>query len=217
MRRYAIPLMLLLLLSGCSRQTETPTDKVYVPDEVPPVYVDLPNRVEEEADLVFSGWVTPEGDSAQPETDANARYRDVSELENVLAIPSEYAQKDDVVSLPLRLCGQVELCAFDVKLTYDKNRLEYLGCEDADDDLMVHAKPDEGVVRINYLYPRNLQEEKELCRLQFRVTTKEQGQSLLHMEVVEAVSLGSDGDVIIRTATPVHSTVWLNQEAGEGG
>ena len=217
MRRYAIPLMLLLLLSGCSRQTETKTDKVYVPDEVPPVYVDRSDRAEERADLVFSGWVTPEGDSAQPETDANARYRDVSELDNVLAIPSEYAQKDELVSLPLRLCGQVELCAFDVKLTYDKNRLEYLGCEDVDDDLMVHAKTDEGVVRINYLYPRNLQEEKDLCRLQFRVTSKEQGQSLLHMEVLEAVRLGSDGDVVICTATPVHSTVWLNQKAGEGG
>lgn len=217
MRRYAIPLMLLLLLSGCSRQTETQTDKVYVPDEVPPVYVDRSDRAEERADLVFSGWVTPEGDSAQPEADANARYRDVSELDNVLAIPSEYAQKDELVSLPLRLCGQVELCAFDVKLTYDKNRLEYLGCEDADDDLMVHAKTDEGVVRINYLYPRNLQEEKDLCRLQFRVTTKEQGQSLIHMEVVEAVRLGGDDDVVICAATPVHSTVWLNQKAGEGG
>lgn len=217
MRKYALALSLLLLVSGCARQTQEPTDKVYVPDEVPPVYVDLPDRAEKDADLVFSGWVTSQGAAAQPETNANARYRDVSKLDNVLAIPSEYAQKDDVVGLPLRLCGQVELCAFDVKLTYDKNRLEYLGCEDADDDLMVHAKPDEGVVRINYLHPKNLQAEKELCKLRFRVITKETGTSLVHMDVVEAVKLGGDGDVVICSAEPIHGTVWLNQEAGEGG
>ena len=58
MRKYALALSLLLLVSGCARQTQEPTDKVYVPDEVPPVYVDLPDRAEKDADLVFSGWVT---------------------------------------------------------------------------------------------------------------------------------------------------------------
>lgn len=221
--RLFLAVLTLSCLCACAK-TETGAgsspEKVYITEEAPPVYVELPVQDEKpDKNLVFSGWADAQGDTKPEDAaqdDALARYRDVSQMENVLALPTAYAEKGQTVVLPLSLCGQVELCAFDLRITYDKNRLTYIGCENADDMLMVNGKPDEGVVRINALSVSNLKQAMELCQLQFEVITQQSSRSEIYIQVVEAVRLGEDGQIVICDADAVHGVLHLNEDK-EGG
>lgn len=221
--KKALILMLLLLaltLSGCSEDpvAETPpapevqtpektphehitAEGVVVPEERTPVYVTLPAG-EDSADLVFY----------RPAEDGQAVYEDVSGLPNALAVPSVCGNLGDTVTTQVRLCGQSGLCAYDLQITYDKNRLKFAGTENEDDDLIVHCDEESGVIRMNFLRVANLKKSFVFCDLLFEVITAEICDVPLDVQVVEAVALDDSGEIVFCDYTVVDGMAWLNQK-----
>jgi len=141
-RRLLSLLLLLILLCGCGKkeavsedpQPETPEAAAPQPEKgepetvvegqqiiyLEPQYVYLEDEQEESDDLVFSGWNTETEDNEM----AAARYQDISDVTNAVAIPAVYGSHGEIVTTPLRVGGMVELCAFDLRISYDNNRLK---------------------------------------------------------------------------------------------
>lgn len=168
--------------------------------------------VSENKNLIFRGWETAlQGEPARDVShSANALYQDVSGLENVFAIPSVYAKAGETFEVPLSLCGQVSLCAFDLRIYYDASLLRYAGCDEADENLLVNCDAKNGLLYVNFLRTVNVEDEVGLCRLAFQVLTSERHESALHLETVEAVAVDMAGDVTRRDACSVDSILYLN-------
>lgn len=191
-----------------ARPTESP--QVEITD---PKYVYLPEETDNTGDLVFSEWASEERDGSEPQVPA-AKYQDVSDIQNVVAIPSVYGDAGETVTTPLRICGQVELCAFDLRVTYDKNRLKYVGCGNADEDLVIHCREDSGTLLMNFLRISNLKDGFAVCDLQFEVLTTSACDTPLHIEVVEAVSLDETGEIVFCAFSTVDGVAHLNKKGG---
>lgn len=147
-------------------------------------------------------------------TDQVAKYQDVSGLNNAIAIPAIYGWAGEMVTATVQLCGQVELCAADMAVQYDKRYLKWVGTAAEDDDIIVHCDEETGTVYINLLRMRNAQEVLPLCQLQFTVLTTEPITTVLDAQVKEAVSLGAESAIDFCPYSVIDGTVYLNQTGG---
>lgn len=137
-------------------------------------------------------------------------FLDVSDRENVIALDAFRADGGETVRVPLRLCGQVELCAVDLKISYDTERLKYVGCENDDDDLLVNCDADKGVILVNFVRIVNLEENFKFCDLLFEVVTTLECESVLTVEIEEAVCLDAAGDIVFPDAAAADGIACLN-------
>lgn len=158
-------------------------------------------------DYVFRGY-------SSAGTEQQGEFMDVRELPNVVALDGVSGNAGDHLSIPLRVCGEVEFCGVDLKIYYDPQLLKYEGYDNADDDLMVHCNEEKGVVLINLARVANLEDNYGVCQLLFQVITTLECESTLRVELEEMVSLDQDGNIIFPPAYSMDGIVWLN---GKGG
>lgn len=180
------------------------------PEETPaPTATPVPIPIQPEApeDYIFQGYVEGEGEETL------SKFQDLSGVENALALLSFYGNGGETVATSLQICGEVELCAFDIKISYDTSRLKYAGCENADDDLLVNCSEEKGQIMINFVRIVNLGENFKFCDLLFEVITSETCESPITIEVVEAVSLDAEGAIVFRSVPAVNATAYLNTES----
>ena len=140
----------------------------------------------------------------------NALYQDASDKENVFALPSAHVNAGETFELPLRLCGKVSLCAFDLRIHYDANLLRYAGCDEADEDILVNCDAKNGVLYVNFLRTVNITSEVALCNLAFQVLTSEPHESALSLEMVETVAIDAAGNIVHCDSFSVDSSLYLN-------
>lgn len=188
-----------------------PTESMEVEIEEPE-YVYLPQQETDNDNLIFDSWVTEREDGTQTE-EPSGKYQDVTNVENAIAIPSVYGKAGETITASVKLCGQLSLCAFDLRVTYDTDLLKFVDYKDANDDLLVHCDEETGTVRMNFLRTVNLQDALRVCDLQFEVLTELNCETSLEVEVVEAISLDEDGEIIFCNFSIVDASVHLN-EAG---
>lgn len=234
MRKITLPVLLVLmlfLLCACNKhqpaapadaavqesgsdiaaeqaQAESPLAETPEIQITEPVYVYLPDDRDTSDTLVFREWVTGEEGTNEP----LAKYQDVSGIENAISIPSAYGTVGETITMPLRICGQVDLCAFDLRITYDTSKLKYDGCLNEDDDLIVNCNESTGVIFMNFLRVKNLEGGLDCCDLQFIAKTSEACDTTLQIEVVQAVSLDHDEVVFCHFST-VDGIAHLNKES----
>lgn len=224
--RIALALGLLLMLCACGtgnggeggtsgQSGEEQKEHVYADSsqsvQVPitdPQYVYLPKEQSGE-DLVFSGW---EENPADSQGDLTAKYQDVSQIQNAIVIPAVYGQGGEQVSVPLRICGQVDLCALDLRVSYDKELLHYEGSTNQDEDLLINCDEENGVLFINFLRLVNLEEQFDFASLVFEVTTTHECDTTLLLDVVEAVVLDEEQQIRFCNFSVVDGVVHLNQK-----
>ncbi len=183
-----------------------PTESMEV-EIAEPEYVYLPTQETEDENLIFKEWVTEETESGEP----SAKYQNVTEVENAVAIPSVYGKAGETVEAAVKLCGQVELCAFDLRVTYDPSLLKYVQHSNADDDLIVNCDEESGTVMMNFLRTVNVEEVLKVCDLQFEVLTDLTCETPLDVEVVEAISLDENGNITFCNFSIVDAKVHLNE------
>ena len=189
-----------------STSATDPCDKIPQSSDSTFVYIPKEHAAPEPLDsYVFQRWTT-DGENGT----VVGQYQDVSDLDNVIAFDSVYAAKGETIAAALKICGNVELCAFDLKISFDKNRLKYLGFENADDDLMVYCNEDNGTIMINFVRIVNLEEGFKFCDLLFEIISSEVCDSVLHITVKEAVAVDAAGEIHFRDVSTVHGTVHLN-------
>ena len=224
--RMALTLSLLLSLCACGTGGESSSsgqpegeqkEHVYADSsqsvQVPitdPQYVYLPKDQSRE-DLVFRGW---EENPAGSQDDLVAKYQDVSQFQNAIVIPAVYGQGGEQVSVPLRICGQVDLCALDLRVTYDEELLHYAGSTGQDEDLLINCDEENGVLFLNFLRLVNLEEPFDFANLVFDVDTTHACDTALQLEVVEAVALDEDQQIRFCNFSVVDGVAHLNQKDG---
>lgn len=190
-------------------QPTEPEPSQTLPDEPEQGYVrfslsDFPGPDE---DYVFQGYINAG-------TEQQGEFMDVRELPNVVALDGASGNAGDRLSIPLRVCGEVEFCGLDLKIHYDPQLLKYEGYDNADDDLMVHCNEEKGVVLINLARVANLEDNYGICQLLFQVITTLECESTLTVELEEMVSLDGDGNIIFPPAYSMDGIARLN---GKGG
>ena len=231
MKRRIIIFVLLfcLALSACSadRQSEAPpedetpsttptmsspsaneqpdhTDQVLDPGFV---YLPVESEIEVDEDYVFRGSISMENGE-----DLNY-YLDTGGVDNVIAMDTVCGNGGETVSVPLRVCGDVELCAVDLEISYDADQLKYIGFENADDDLIVNCK-ENGTILVNFVRIVNLEDNFRFCDLLFEVITTLECESVLDIEIVEAVCLDDTGSIVFPAVAVADGAAHLN---GKGG
>lgn len=191
-------------------QSDAPPGADAQPDPTDPAldpgYVYLPVDDPEQAheDYVLRGYA--KGENGQ----TLGRFLDVGDRKNVIALDAFRANGGETVSIPLRLCGQVELCAVDLKISYDTERLKYVGCENDDDDLIVNCNAEKGVILVNFVRIVNLEENFKFCDLLFEVITTLECESVLTVEIEQAVCLDAAGDILFPDAAAADGIACLN-------
>lgn len=175
-----------------------------------PEYIYLPSADLSEADedYVFQGFISSE------EGEKLGSFLDVSDSKNVITLDSFHGSGGEQVSVPLRACGQVELCAVDLEISYDTERLRYVGFENADDDLLVNCDEERGSIMVNFVRIVNIEDNFKFCDLLFEVITTLECESTLAVEVVEAVCVDDAGSIVFPSAASVDGIALLNQEGG---
>lgn len=174
--------------------TEIPIDK--------PVVVELPEDAQPDKTMVFQ---ERRGETA-------AVYQDVSEQKNVLAIPAAYGVIGETVTVTLGVYGQVELCAMDLRLTYDPAQLKFLGYEAEGDALILNGE-ERGVIYANYLLVENASEGFDLCTLSFQILTGETCDSVITPQIIEMVAMDG-GDIVACDYSVVPGQIHLNAVGG---
>lgn len=203
--------------------------------QITPAYLYEDEETDPDPNHVFTGWVSGESVSETAETaegptegtqqisqevppekteEQAAQYQDVSQVDNAFAIPALYGWAGETVTATVQLCGQVELCAADMTVQYDKRYLKWAGTAEEDDDVIVHCDEETGTIYINLLRMRNAQEVLPLCQLQFTVLTTEPITTVLDAQVKEAVSLGAESAIDFCPYSIIDGTVYLNRTGG---
>lgn len=175
-----------------------------------PTYVYLPEDTTEDENLIFTQWTAEQSDGTQLEEPV-AEYQDVTQVENAVAIPSVYGKAGETIRAQVRICGQVDLCAFDLRVNYDPQLLKYIGCQNADEALLVNGDAESGTVMMNFLQIVDLEKALNVCDLQFEVLTDLDCDTPLDIEVVEAVSLDENGQIEFCNYSTLQAQVHLNE------
>lgn len=191
--------------SGPATAFETRPQEPLEIDITEPVYVSLPQEETDDLDLVFTQW--------DKEGDSRAKFQDVSQVKNTVAIPSKYGKAGETLTAEVRLCGQVELSGFDLTVTYDKELLKFVAFENADEDLVFHCDEETGTIRMNYLRMTNLEEDLKVCDLQFEILSTLSCETVLDVEMVEAISFDENGEILFCNYSLVDAKVYLNEVA----
>ncbi len=182
-----------------------------------PVYVYLPKGKDAAKDQIFLGYV-PEDEKTQETPNVDyipdmskmvAKYQDVSKQNNTIAIPSVYSKAGETATTSLMLCGKVKLCALDLRIQYDPEKLRYVE-QETDDDLIIHCDPANGVLYINLVRIVNITDSEKICDLSFEVLSSQSVDSQLQVHVIEAVSLDKNGEIEFCPFSFVDGTVHLN-------
>lgn len=227
--KITLVLLLCLGLSGCGEkgqnegpppeepppavQTDSPPASEGQPGPTGPaqdpgyVYLPADSLAEAHEDYVLRGYVS--GEDGQ----TLGCLLDVSDMENVITLDAFRAVGGERVRVPLRVCGEVELCAVDLKITYDADRLEFVGYENADDDLIVNCK-EKGKISVNFVRIVNLEDNFTFCDLLFDVITTLECESILTVEIVEAVCLDGADSIVFPDSTAADGIACLNGKVG---
>lgn len=118
-----------------------------------------------------------------------ACYIDVSEVRNVIGIPTVYCTGDNPFKLSLMVAGKVDLCAFDIVIRYNTDLVTFVQTVDEDEDLLVNVDAMNGLIYMNFLRIKNLDKATALCELEFLpvIATNDVGDFSITMK--EAVTI----------------------------
>ena len=131
---------------------------------------------------VFDGWDYDLASVTKDITVTPLREK-ISNEKNVLSVPNGYGVTGDIVTLPLSLCGNVDICCFEAKLTYDKDNLQFVEISNEDEDVTVNCDAKNNVIYLNYLSTNNTTGQIDLCDVSFKLIGKNTKQILVGVTV----------------------------------
>lgn len=127
---------------------------------------------------------------------------------NVFALSGGYVSVDSTVAIPFQLCGDVELCGFDVTIQYDPEVLEFVDFTDEDDAIISNCIPESGTIRINYLSTENTIGDVDCCDLLFRAL-KFAEDTKLTITVNSIIALDENEQVYAPDYHVIHSEIHI--------
>ncbi len=154
----------------------------------------LPSSPELSYGNVFEKWDAPE-ETGEDMQEVRPIYKSTLGIANVFAMPGTYGTSGDEITVPLRLCGEVELCGFDLTVEYDPDKLQLERVYDEDEAVILNAETP-GCLRINYVSVSNTIADVDICCLKFRVLA-DQGEVPITQNMVSIYSWNGNGDLAV--------------------
>lgn len=153
---------------------------------------------------VFQSWDT-DISSVTKNLEVRPICEDVKEKQNIFAIEGAYGKSGGTVIVPIRLCGEVCVSAFDMTISYDSNALDLISV--SEDGAVLYNDEMPGKIKLNYVSTDNTLADVDICFLEFSVKAPSgQSQVTLDMHSIYACqySLESENDDLYM---PEYSTI----------
>lgn len=140
---------------------------------------------------LYAHWELTEEDIQQPSEDESgeSEKNDVDESRNnVFLLTQTYLKERKTLSVTLILCGNVDLCGFDMKLQYDKDKLSLNRLNTKYDlSLVACVSAESGTIFFNYAGANNITEEKMILTATFDVIGDAATMSELVLKPIEVI------------------------------
>lgn len=128
---------------------------------------------------VFQSWDT-EISSVTKNLEVYPICKDVKGKTNVFAIEGAYGKSGGTVIVPIRLCGEVCVSAFDMTMSYDSSALDLISV--SEDGAVLYNDEVTGEIKLNYVSTENTVADVDICFLEFAVKDSS-GQSSLALKM----------------------------------
>ncbi len=143
---------------------------------------------------VFVKW-NEDFTNISSDLDVHPEVKTVKSEKNVFALTGAYGTKGLEVVVPLQLCGDVLLSGFELKVTYDPEKLELLSVFNVDGGILLNDE-EAGIVKINYVSIENTVSDVDICSFKFKIKA-ETGEIPIKTNVISAYA--NDGDDMYKT------------------
>ena len=137
---------------------------------------------------VFNGWDADLTSITKDMTVLPLREK-LSNEKTVIALSDGYGVTGDSVSVPITLCGKVEVCCFEIKIIYDKTLLQFIEFSNEDAGITVNCDSENGIIYLNYISTQNTTGQVDLCDVTFKLIGTSNVQTPLNVTVDLAVKV----------------------------
>ncbi len=158
---------------------------------------------------VFKSWDIDFSDVTK-DLDVHPVCEETKEKMNVIVVQSLYSAKENTITVPIQLCGNVCAAGLDITIHYDKDSLKLQSV--TEDGSVIYNDSTPGIVNLNYVSAVNTTADVDLCNLQF-LTGSNEGEFPLTIEVksIYAFEDGSKTDELyIPDFTAIDGMVYVN-------
>lgn len=143
--------------------------------------------------FVFDGWDADLSSVTKDMTVLPLR-EGIADERNVISISNGYGVTGDTVTLPLSLCGNVDICCFELKITYDKSALQFVEFSNEDAGITANCDVENGIIYLNYISTDNTTGQVDLCDVSFKLIGNTTKQIPLNIDVELAVRVDDSDD-----------------------
>ena len=141
----------------------------------------------------FAGWDADLSSVTKDMTVLPLR-EEISSEKNVISISDGYGITGDTVTLPLSLCGKVDICCFELRIAYDKASLQFVDFSNEDAGITANCDAVNGIIYLNYVSTNNTTGQVDLCDISFKLIGNTKAQVPLDITVDLAVKINdTDG------------------------
>lgn len=154
---------------------------------------------------VFSHWDKDFSNITENLT-VNAVCSEVNGKDNVFSCSGGYVQKGANTSVSVKLGGNVNLCAFNLRITYDKEMLDFVEFRSQDPLVDCNCMEENGTIYLNYASSENTVGDVDLTDLVFRACG-DAGQASVTIEVLEIIVYDENYDFQTPACTTVPATI----------
>lgn len=144
--------------------------------------------------FLFDGW-DDNFTNVTYERSVTAKWIDTSEFDNLFAMPAIYTKAVDTFTVPVKLCGKVNLSAFDLEIIYDVGMLEFQEYKNEDDDVILNHDSKTGIIHMNFVSNLNISGEIDLCDLLFKTVGRISDKTKIAIAVKEVIQLDEGGNI----------------------
>ena len=139
---------------------------------------------------IFSHW-DKSFTSVTEDLVVRAVCHEIGNRENVIALSGGYVYTGDEIRIPVQLCGDVNLCAFDIRIHYDSRVLDFVEFRNKDGAVDANCSEQTGEIFFNYASAENTNGEVYLADLVFRAAGTP-GETTVDVQIVELIAYDSD-------------------------
>lgn len=129
---------------------------------------------------------------------------------NVIAVQSLYSAKENTITVPIQLCGNVCVAGLDITIHYDEDSLKLQSV--TEDGSVIYNDSTPGMVNLNYVSTVNTTADVDLCNLQF-LTGSNEGKVPLTIEVKSIYAFEDESKtdgLYVPDFTVIDGTVYVN-------
>lgn len=173
--------------------------------------VKVPDNPQMPEGWIFTGWsfsntAPADGEgSVEPDSSgdldvkstvyARAEAVHVPVFDTGVALSGGYGTKGNRVTLPLQLCGEVNICAFEAEIHYDPAQLKFVEFQNEDPGIVINVIEEEGLVILNYLDSANTTGDVAMADLVFEIIGTDQTVTPLEVTVTNGTRLNDEGEM----------------------